>query len=177
MAKARTPDTGQNTAELRLDRWLWHARFYKTRALATAAVEAGRVKVNGARPKPSRVVRVGDQLEVSVAGRWLECIVRGIPVRRGPAPEARLAFEETESSVARGLVHAQNQRLGAFAAPRPQGRPDKKERRQLLALGRAQAGGGAEPGDDAGGDDWSDDWDPEAEGDESAAQDNERDKR
>lgn len=162
MAKASTSDTGQKAAELRLDRWLWHARFYKTRALATAAVEAGRVKVNGARPKPSRVVRVGDQLEISLAGRWLECAVRGIPVRRGPAPEARLAFEETEASVARGLVHAQNQRLGAFAAPRPDGRPDKKERRQLLALGRAQAGGDADAGPHGAGDDdddWSPDWD------------------
>ena len=167
MAKARTADTGQKAAELRLDRWLWHARFYKTRALATAAVEAGRVKVNGARPKPSRVVRVGDQLDIAVAGRWLECVVRGIPVRRGPAPEARLAFEETEASVARGLIHAQNQRLGAFAAPRPDGRPDKKERRQLLALGRAQAGGDTDTGPHDAADDWGADWDDGADEDDA----------
>jgi len=168
MARARTGDIEQHSTDLRLDRWLWHARFYKTRALATAAVEAGRVKLNGARPKPSRVVRVGDQLEVSLSGRWLECVVRGIPVRRGPAPEARLAFEETAQSVARGLIHAQNQRLGAFAAPRPDGRPDKKERRQLLALGRAQAGGTAEADPDAEVRDWSDEWDAAADDDDEA---------
>ena len=158
MAKTATKDRAP-AGELRLDRWLWHARFYKSRALATAAVEAGRVKVNGARAKPSRALRVGDQLELSLAGRVLECHVRTLPVRRGPAPEARLAYLESDDSIARGLVHAQNQRLGAYAAPRPDGRPDKKERRQLLALGRAQAGDGPyEPWDaeDDDGDDGDD---------------------
>ena len=88
MAKARTADTGQKAAELRLDRWLWHARFYKTRALATAAVEAGRVKVNGARPKPSRVVRVGDQLEISLAGRTCSRTRSRRSSRRAPSPRS-----------------------------------------------------------------------------------------
>jgi len=147
MARSTNRLATPEAAGLRLDRWLWHARFYKSRALATAAVEAGRVKVNGARAKPSRAVRIGDQLELSLSGRLLDCEVLGLPVRRGPAPEARLAYAESERSIERGRLHAQNQRLGAYAAPRPDGRPDKKERRALLALGRAQAAGDAQPPD------------------------------
>ena len=157
---ARTPHAaaGPPAAELRLDRWLWHARFYRSRALAAAAVSAGHVRVNGARAKPARVVRVGDQVELSLSGRGLECHVLALPARRGPPAEARLAYAETQASIARGVLYAQNQRLGAFAAPRPEGRPDKKERRQLLALGRAQAGGGS-PGAAGAEADWDGDYD------------------
>lgn len=141
MAKSATVE-GEGGAGLRLDRWLWHARLYKTRALAAAAIGAGHVKVNGARAKPARVVRSGDQIELSRSGRDFECHVRALPVRRGPAPEARGAYLETQESIARGLRYAENQRLGAFAAPRPLGRPDKKARRELLALSRAQSAHG-----------------------------------
>ncbi len=129
---------------LRLDRWLWYARFFKSRALATGAISAGHVRVNGTRVKASRAVRVGDEVALALAGRDFECVVRALPVRRGPAPEARQAYEETPPSVQRGITYAQNQRLGALAAPRPDGRPDKKERRQLMALERAQSGHGSD---------------------------------
>ena len=127
--------TGQ---ALRIDRWLWHARFYKSRALATAAVSAGQVRLNGERVKASRAVKPGDRLALNAAGRVVEIDIRALPVRRGPAPEARTAYAETEESVARGVQYAAQQRLGAFAAPRPDGRPDKKARRQLRALQRQQ---------------------------------------
>ncbi len=142
---AEAAGAGAGGATLRIDKWLWHARFYKTRALATAAVGAGRVAINGERVKASRTVRAGDRIAVSGGGRTVEVDVLGVPNRRGPAAEARLAYAETADSLARGLVHASNQRLGAFAVPRPDGKPDKKARRQLLALDRRQSdGGGAE---------------------------------
>lgn len=133
---------GAGGATLRVDKWLWQARFYKTRALATAAVGAGRVAVNGERVKASRTVKAGDRIAVSGGGRTVEVDVLGVPNRRGPAAEARLAYTETAKSIARGLVHASNQRLGAIAVPRPDGKPDKKARRQLLALDRRQRDGG-----------------------------------
>lgn len=138
---------------LRIDRWLWHARFYRSRALATAAVEAGHVRVNGVRAKPSRAVRVGDQLAIARAGNTVEGRIVDLPRRRGPAAEARACFAETEESIARGVRHAQNQRLGAFAAPRPPGRPDKKARRELRALGRGQ-GEAPLPPDEPADDGW-----------------------
>lgn len=131
---------------LRLDKWLWHARFYKTRALATAAVGAGHVRLNGERVKASRAVRVDDRIAINASGRLVEVDVRALPVRRGPAIEARGAYEETPESVLRGVAYATNQRLGAFAAPRPLGRPDKKARRQLMALGRRQGEDSRVPG-------------------------------
>lgn len=157
-------EEGGNAGGLRIDRWLWQARFYKSRALATEAVAGGHVRLNGVRVKPARVVQPGDRLEVSRGGRVLECVVRAIPARRGPAPEARLAYEETPESIARGERHAEAMRLGAGAAPRPEGRPDKRERRQLRALEAAQRGTGMPAGDDAEAHDWDDDPD-EAPGD------------
>ena len=150
MASRRPADRGgEATAaqELRIDRWLWHARFYRSRALATAAVSAGQVRLNGERVKASRVVKVGDRLGLNAAGRLVEVDVRALPARRGPAPEARTAYAETEESIARSVQYAAQQRLGAYAAPRPDGRPDKKARRQLRALGRGQGESGYGPAD------------------------------
>lgn len=131
--------------ELRIDRWLWHTRFYRSRALASAAVSAGQVRLNGERVKASRSVRAGDRLALNIAGRLVEVDVRALPVRRGPAPEARTAYAETDASLARSVQYAAQLRLGALAVPRPDGRPDKRARRQLRALGRAQGDGEPEP--------------------------------
>ena len=150
MARQRPADRGgEATAaqELRIDRFLWHARFYRSRALATAAVSAGQVRLNGERVKASRVVKVGDRLALNAAGRLVEVDVRALPARRGPAPEARTAYAETEESIARSVQYAAQQRLGAYAAPRPDGRPDKKARRQLRALGRGQGESSHGPAD------------------------------
>jgi ribosome-associated heat shock protein Hsp15 len=123
---------------LRVDRWLWCARFYKSRAQAAEAVAGGRVHVNGGRAKPSRVLKVGDRLAVSLHGRDVEFDVRRIPARRGPAPEARACYEETPDSVARGVTWREQHRLAALAAPRPDDKPDKKSRRELIELARRQ---------------------------------------
>ena len=123
---------------LRLDRWLWCARFYKSRSLAAAAVAGGHVHLNGARIKPAHAVRVGDQLTVTLGGRDRELEVTAIPARRGPASEARGCYRESAESLARGARQAEAQRLAALMTPRPEGRPDKKERRALYELARRQ---------------------------------------
>jgi ribosome-associated heat shock protein Hsp15 len=127
-----------DAAGLRLDRWLWCARIYKSRSLAATAVAGGHVYCNGARVKPARAVRVGDLLTVSQDGRELELTVRAIPARRGPAPEARACYAESAASIERGARLGAARRLAALTTPRPEGRPDKKERRDLLALARRQ---------------------------------------
>lgn len=125
----------------RLDRWLWCARFFKSRTLASTAVSGGRVHLNGARVKPAHVLRPGDRIDMSVGARAMEVVVRGIPDRRGPAPEARRCYEETPESVARGIEDANRRRMAGAAAPRPAGRPDKRDRRRLAALARRQTEG------------------------------------
>ncbi len=129
------PGTGD---ALRIDRWLWCVRLYKTRSLAAAALNNGRVELNGTRVKPSRTVKPGDVLTLALNGRDVELNVLAIPRRRGPATEARACYEETAASQARGVAWAQQHRLAALSVPRSEGRPDKKERRVLLDLARRQ---------------------------------------
>jgi ribosome-associated heat shock protein Hsp15 len=131
-------DGEDGAAALRVDRWLWCARFYKSRAQAAQAVAGGRVHVNGARAKPSRALRVGDRIAVSLQGRDVELDVLAIPARRGPAPEAQACYAETPESVDRGQRWRDSQRLAALATPRPDERPDKKSRRELIELARKQ---------------------------------------
>lgn len=116
---------------LRVDKWLWCARFFRTRSLAQAAVEGGHVQVNGERVKPSRQVRVGERLLIQRDQERLEVEITGIPVRRGPAVEARAHYRETtESEVAR-LRAKELRRLTAHG---PERRPDKRDRRELVRV-------------------------------------------
>jgi ribosome-associated heat shock protein Hsp15 len=119
-------------AELRLDKWLWFARFFKSRAQATEAVAGGLVHLNGERVKPARCVRVDDRLVITRAQQRFEVIVTGLPQRRGPAPEAQQHYAETAESVA--LRREQQERARLSAAP--DGRPDKHARRALRDLRR-----------------------------------------
>lgn len=130
---------GQGTGRLRVDRWLWCARFYKSRSLAAAAVTGGKVHVNGERVKPSRALLVGDLLTVTRGHDTHEIAVRALPERRGPAAEAQRCFEETAQSSARRARLRQQHALAAASAPRPQSRPDKRERRLLHRLHRGQS--------------------------------------
>src|SRR5438874_8741260 len=117
---------------VRVDKWLWAARLVKTRGLAVEAVGGGRVHVNGERVKPSRDVRVGDRLEITLGQVRREVIVRGISARRGPAREAALLYEETPESVAARERQAAERR--AARPPQPGGpRPTKRDRRRLQA--------------------------------------------
>jgi ribosome-associated heat shock protein Hsp15 len=122
----------------RLDKWLWHSRFFKTRSLATDAVTGGKVKVNDDRVKPAHSVRVGDRLTLTIGQQSLEVDVVRIPVRRGPASEAQACYMQTPESVQRNAVLKDQHRLAALSRPRSDTRPDKRERRQLDKLRRNQ---------------------------------------
>jgi ribosome-associated heat shock protein Hsp15 len=125
---------------LRVDKWLWCARFYKSRNAAQEAVEGGHVQVNGERIKASRLVRVGDQLRINRERERFEVRVAGIPERRGPATEARRHYLETaESEAARATAREFNR----LTAPAVSGRPDKRERRDLLRTMKGRGGGSA----------------------------------
>lgn len=115
----------------RIDKWLWAARFFKTRSLAAAAVDGGKVKWNGQHVKPARELQPGDELEI-VAGelRWL-VVVRGINTQRRPAPEARLMYEETSESAARRLQQQEIRKLAPPPGADLKGRPTKKSGRLI----------------------------------------------
>lgn len=124
---------------LRIDKWLWCARLYKTRSLASGAVNGGKVHVNGERVKPSRGIAVGDTLSITQGPIAREIVVRQLPVRRGPAAQAQHSYEETPASVERRERLRAQYALAAAAAPRRVSRPDKRERRLLQRLHRRQS--------------------------------------
>jgi ribosome-associated heat shock protein Hsp15 len=130
-------DTAGDGAEpVRIDRWLWAARLFKTRAAAVEAVKGGRVEANGRSVRPSRDVRPGDRLEVSMGQTRLSLVVRGTTVRRGPASEAALLYEETAESRAARERQAEERRLANAPGPvRGGGRPTKRDRRRYEASG------------------------------------------
>jgi ribosome-associated heat shock protein Hsp15 len=122
----------------RLDKWLWFARFYKTRSLATAAISGGKVHLNAERVKPAHAVRPGDRITLSLEGVVAEFEVLAIPQRRGPATEARSHYLETPASASRRAQLRDQQRLAQLTRPRPDSRPDKRDRRRLMRLHRDQ---------------------------------------
>lgn len=123
-----TPDGDK----IRLDKWLWAARFFKARAQATEAVEGGKVHVNGARAKPARPVRVGDKLEIRRGEEEFTVVVRTLSDRRGPASAAQELYEETEESKARRTQFHEERRLHAALSPVPSQRPNKQQRRRII---------------------------------------------
>jgi ribosome-associated heat shock protein Hsp15 len=128
----------ENTDNHRIDKWLWHARFYKTRSLATAAINGGKVHLNAERVKPAHRVRIGDHLSLSLGGLVAEFEVLGLPLRRGPAAEAQAHYLETPASAERRTRLREQQRLAQLSRPRPDARPDKRDRRRLMRLQRDQ---------------------------------------
>jgi ribosome-associated heat shock protein Hsp15 len=119
---------------MRLDRWLFFVRLYKSRSLAGEAVTGGKVHVNGERVKPARVVRIADTIAFNRGAVPFDCEVTGLPLRRGPAPEAAACYRESEASVARRALFAERMRLSSAFAPRPDSKPDKHERRELRRI-------------------------------------------
>lgn len=117
---------------MRLDKWLWAARFYKTRSLATDAVDGGKVKLNSAAVKPAREIKVGDRLALRVGEEDWEVVVHGLNEQRRPAPEARLLYQETEDSVRRRAQAAELRKLAPTPVAEHKGRPTKRDRRQLI---------------------------------------------
>jgi ribosome-associated heat shock protein Hsp15 len=117
--------------KMRLDKWLWAARFFKTRSLATQAIEIGRIKLNGARVKPAHDVKLGDQLELHIGDFNWVLMVRGLSMQRGPAPAAQALYEEDPASHARRQQQASDRKLMGNPAAAIRGRPTKRDRRQI----------------------------------------------
>ena len=124
-----------NTTRLRIDKWLWAARFFKTRSLAKSAIEGGKVQLDGQRVKVSKEIATGDRLIIRQGWDEKEVIVRALSDRRGAAPIAQTLYEETAASVAR-RQRAADARKAAGSLARPSHRPDKHERRRISQLRR-----------------------------------------
>jgi len=125
-------DDGEDSGRLRIDRWLWCVRFFKSRSAAAEAVRAGRVRLNGSRVKPAHDVRVGDAIAVESGEAVRDYTVAALPARRGPAIEAARCFLESPESVERRRAAAEARALAPVFAPPTPGRPDKRTRRLLL---------------------------------------------
>ena len=123
---------------VRVDRWLWTARFYKTRSLAARACELGRVQCNNQPVKPAREVRVGDLLQIRTEHGDFEVEVQVLADVRGPALVAQTLYRETESSRELRLKMAELRRAGITSSPAPQGRPSKRDRRKIMQFRAAE---------------------------------------
>jgi ribosome-associated heat shock protein Hsp15 len=142
-------DGGEAGERVRLDKWLWAARFFKTRALAVEEIERNRVAVNDAPAKPARELRPGDTVAIRQGPVVRTVVVRALSSVRGPAPVAQALYEETEASLAARERLAAQRRMGVEPAQAiEQGRPTKRDRRQLAEWNRwsASADGDGEPG-------------------------------
>ncbi len=117
---------------MRLDKWLWAARFYKTRSLATDAVGGGKVKLNGASAKPAKEVKPGDRIQFGAGDQDCEVIVQVLNEQRRPAPEARLLYQETPESIRQRAQAAELRQLAPRPSPDQKGRPTKRDRRRLI---------------------------------------------
>lgn len=123
---------------IRLDKWLWAARFFKTRKLAADAVAGGKVHLNGQRAKPGKEITVGCRLEISKEPYRWEITVTALSARRGPAKEATLLYEETPESLARRQAEvARRREEKSLFVQASEHRPNKKERRQIHRFKRA----------------------------------------
>ena len=119
---------------VRIDKWLWAARFFKTRSLAQAAVESGQATLNGERVKPAKEVRISDLVSVRIGDVVREVTVAGLSDKRGSAAVASKLYAESEESIQKRAIQAENRRLGIEPAANLQGRPTKRIRRTLEKL-------------------------------------------
>lgn len=136
MANSKNNNDSSSTAKtgVRIDKWLWAARFYKTRSIARQMVDGGKVEYEGVRAKPSRNVEVGARIKLLQGFTRKEVIVKGISDVRGPASVAVTLYEETPESIARREEEARLNKLAALINPHPDTKPNKKERRELDSL-------------------------------------------
>ncbi|GAA3717510.1 ribosome-associated heat shock protein Hsp15 [Oceanisphaera sediminis] len=124
---------GENSS-IRLDKWLWAARFYKTRSLARTMIDGGKVHYNGQRSKPSKQVEVGALIRLRQGNDEKEVVVLELSEHRGKAEQAQRLFQETEDSIKKREQNAEARKFNSQFAPSPERRPDKKERRTLLKI-------------------------------------------
>jgi ribosome-associated heat shock protein Hsp15 len=126
--------SNENAPEVRLDKWLWAARLFKTRSLARTAVQAGKVHYNGQRTKPSKVVELGATVKVPAGYDIKELVINEIVEQRRGAALIQDMYRETQSSIEQRERNAQARKLSAFHSPKPETKPDKKQRRQIIEL-------------------------------------------
>ena len=124
--------------KIRIDKWLWAARFFKTRALASEAVQGGHIHLNGTRAKPSRAVSAGDELSITKGPYRFEIEVKGVAAKRGPAKEAQRLYEESDESKEKREAVATQLRLERAANPTPDRRPDKHQRKHIIRFRRRE---------------------------------------
>lgn len=117
---------------VRLDKWLWAARFFKTRALAKKAIEGGKVHYQGARPKPSKMAEMDATLTIRQGWDEKTVVITGLSEQRRGAPEAALLYQETQQSIDKRTTEAAQRKLQHAATAPPQQRPSKKQRRQIV---------------------------------------------
>jgi ribosome-associated heat shock protein Hsp15 len=125
------PDPPPDRGRVRLDQWLWAARFFKTRSLAAQAVDGGRAKLNGERAKPSKDVKPGDRVEVAAGELRWDVEVLALATRRGPAAEAAKLYAESDESRARREQALARRRVAPHPAHDARGRPTKRDRRMI----------------------------------------------
>jgi ribosome-associated heat shock protein Hsp15 len=116
---------------VRIDKWLWAARFFKTRTMATDAVDRGKVQLNGDRIKPARSLKIGDTLEIDNGATEWEVVVRGLSETRGSAPVAQALYEETAASITKRQNEAEQRRFFREPSSAIKGRPTKRDRRLI----------------------------------------------
>ena len=139
MSKIRTPNSEPARPEVRLDVWLWAARFFKTRALAKQAIAGGKVEVNGATPKSSKGVHAGDRLRVTRGEDRYEVDILALSEARGPASAAQQLYRETDDGRSTREAAAEQRKLAHAGYAKPAGKPDKRARRLIRALGDIDA--------------------------------------
>lgn len=122
----------QDDAAVRLDKWLWAARFYKTRALAREMIDGGKVHYNGQRGKPSKIVEINAEIKLRQGNEERTVVVLAVTGQRRGASEAQQIYQETEASIANREKMALARKMNALTMPHPDRRPDKKERRDLI---------------------------------------------
>jgi ribosome-associated heat shock protein Hsp15 len=120
----------------RLDKWLWAARFYKTRSLAVEAISGGKVHLNGQRIKPSRTVRVDDTLTISKPPYEFEIVVQGLNLQRRPASEAQMLYQETQDSIEKREILREQIKNEPLGFRQQKGRPSKRDRRNIIRFTR-----------------------------------------
>jgi ribosome-associated heat shock protein Hsp15 len=131
MTMANKRDEDDDNGKVRIDKWLWAARFFKTRGLAAEAIDGGKIRYEGERPKPAKEVRLGAVLRITRAdGEW-EVVVRGLSAQRRGAPEAALLYEETEQSRQRREQAQLTREAEHGMRDRGMGRPTKRDRRLI----------------------------------------------
>ena len=131
MRRADPAPGESDDGRIRFDKWLWAARFYKTRSLCVQAIDAGQARVNGDRAKPARAMRVGESVSIRKSGVVCEVVITSLSDRRGNATAAALLYRETEASAAAREAAQLERRAAELAQPRFPGRPTKRERRKL----------------------------------------------